>query len=64
MSFKLLLLRQHILRSTALREANLITTRGTIGKTRVYLFYGGRSPIKTFTGAGHNAKQPVDTLEF
>ena len=34
MSFKVLLLRQHILRSTASCEANHITTRGTIGKTR------------------------------
>ena len=34
MSFKVLLLRQHILRSTASCEANHITTRDTIGKTR------------------------------
>ena len=62
-SYKVLLLRQHISRSTFSFEANHITTGDTILK-RVYLFYGGSSPIRTLSGAELNAKQPVDPLDF
>ena len=33
-------------------------------KLEMYLFDGGSSPIRILSGAGLNAKQPVDSLEF
>ena len=33
-------------------------------KPGMYLFYEEEAPIKTLSGAGLNAKQPVDPLQF